>query len=120
MSLIDVAGWTGGVIVLVPYVLVALGRMSSSSHTYQWLNVVGGLLLMGTALNAHAMPNVAINVVWIGAGILTLVAAAVRGARAHRGTELQAVPAEQLPALPPQPNRHEDDLCDTLVMEAVA
>lgn len=79
MSLVDAAGWAGGLLVLVAYVLLSVRRLASDGHAYQAMNVVGGLLLMCSAVQAHAFPNVVINVVWIVAGSLTLAA------RWHRG-----------------------------------
>lgn len=72
MTLVDVAGWAGGLLVLVGYVLVSAQRMQSSSRAFQAMNVVGGVLLTCSAVQAQALPNLAINLVWIVAGSLTL------------------------------------------------
>lgn len=72
MTLVDVAGWAGGLLVLVGYVLVSAQRMRSDSRAYQAMNVAGGLLLTCSAIQAEALPNLAINLVWIVAGSLTL------------------------------------------------
>ena len=68
----EVAGWIGGVVMLVAYVLVSTRRTPSDGPTYQAMNVVGGILLTVSALHAGAFPNVGLNVFWIAAGLVTI------------------------------------------------
>ena len=70
--LVEVAGWIGGVVMLVAYVLVSTRRTASDGATYQGMNVVGGILLTVSAYNAGAFPNVGLNVFWIAAGLVTI------------------------------------------------
>ncbi len=42
-SLIDIAGWAGAVIVLIAYTLVSTKKLTGTSFTYQFLNVIGAL-----------------------------------------------------------------------------
>lgn len=68
----EVAGWIGGVVMLVAYVMVSTHRTPSDGATYQGMNVVGGILLTVSALHAGAFPNVGLNVFWIAAGLVTI------------------------------------------------
>lgn len=70
--LLDAAGWCGGVTVAVAYVLVSTRRISAETRTFQILNVIGAVLLTGTALQRGALPNTVINLVWIMFGLYAL------------------------------------------------
>ena len=69
---IAIAGWTGAGLIVAAYALLTIGRMSSTSAGYQWLNVAGA---GGIGINAwwnDALPSVALNVVWAGIGVVAL------------------------------------------------
>jgi hypothetical protein len=70
--LIDVAGWTGVVALLVAYGLVSTKRMDGESFAYQALNIAGAGLLIVNSLYYGAYPSVVINVIWIGIGFFAL------------------------------------------------
>ena len=89
----ELAGWIGGVVMLVAYVLVSTRRTPSDGTAYQAMNVVGGLLLTVSAYHAGAFPNVGLNVFWIAAGVLTIgwnLRRRVRDAETLREEELAA------------------------------
>lgn len=69
---LDGAGWLGGVTVAIAYVLVSAQRLPATGRTFQVLNVVGGALLTVTAIHRGALPNMIINLVWIGFGLYAL------------------------------------------------
>jgi hypothetical protein len=61
-------GWLGAALILGAYMLLSLGKVSSSSGAYQWTNLVGAL---GLAVNSYwngAYPSVGLNVVWMAVG----------------------------------------------------
>jgi len=69
---IEIAGWTGAVLILAAYALVSAGRVSGRSVTYQYMNIVGAT---GFILNGWwhgALPSVALNVIWLMIGTLAL------------------------------------------------
>ena len=69
---IAIAGWTGAGLIVAAYALLTMGRMSSTSAGYQWLNVAGAA---GIGINAwwnDALPSVALNIVWAGIGVVAL------------------------------------------------
>lgn len=79
--LLDGAGWLGGIIVAVGYALVVTERIRATGRIFQILNIVGGALLAVTALYRFALPNLIINVVWIGFGAYALIAARRKATR---------------------------------------
>ena len=65
-TLIDIAGWSGTVLVLGSYALISSGKLQPRSALYQGMNVVGAI---GLALNSgwnSAWPSAALNLVWLG------------------------------------------------------
>ena len=70
---VSVAGWTAMVLILGAYLLVTLGRLNGQSRAYQWMNIVGAAgFLINSGWN-HALPSAALNFVWMGIGVYSLV-----------------------------------------------
>ena len=69
---VEVAGWSGAVLILLAYLLLSMGRLSGQSAIYQWMNAVGaaGFLLNGWWHGA--LPSAALNVIWMMIGVLAL------------------------------------------------
>lgn len=67
--LIDIIGWTGGLLVLAAYFLVSLNYLRSDSFFYQGLNILGALLLIINTLYLKAYPSAFVNVVWVAIGL---------------------------------------------------
>jgi hypothetical protein len=66
---IEIIGWTAAALLLSAYVLLTLGKLSSRSRLYQWLNVLAGAgLIINSGWNG-AYPSVFINVVWMAVGL---------------------------------------------------
>lgn len=70
---IDVAGWTGVAALLAAYGLVSARRLEGDSVIYQLLNLAGGALVLLNSFHYRAFPSVAVNVVWVGIALYTLV-----------------------------------------------
>jgi hypothetical protein len=69
---VEVAGWSGAVLILLGYLLISTGRLSGQSPAYQWINLAGAI---GFAINGWwhgAIPSTALNVVWAGIAIFAL------------------------------------------------
>lgn len=77
--LIEIAGWTGALLILAGYALLTSGRVTAQSPLYQWLNVVGaaGFIVNGFANEAY--PSAGLNIVWMGIGAVALWKIARRG-----------------------------------------
>ena len=78
----EVAGWTGATLILAAYALLTAGRLDGRSPAYQWLNVVGAAGFIANSGWNHAWPSAALNVIWVGIGVVALVRMAVRRGRA--------------------------------------
>ena len=71
-TLIDIAGWSGTVLVLGSYALISSGKLQPRSALYQGMNVAGAI---GLALNSGwngAWPSAGLNVVWLGIALAAL------------------------------------------------
>ena len=76
-----VAGWTGATLILAAYALLTAGRLDGKSPAYQWLNVVGAAGFIANSGWNHAWPSAALNVIWVGIGVVALLRMAVRRGR---------------------------------------
>ena len=58
---VEVAGWSGAVLILLAYLLLSMDRLTGQSAAYQWMNVVGaaGFIVNGllTRISLSADPN---------------------------------------------------------------
>jgi len=67
--LIDVIGWSAGLIILVSYGLLSTGRLVGRSMTYQAMNVAGSAgFIVNSGWNG-ALPSATLNVVWLMIGV---------------------------------------------------
>ena len=62
--LVEVAGWTGAVLILLAYLLLSMGRLSGQSALYQGMNVVGAAGFVVNGWWHGAVPSATLNVVW--------------------------------------------------------
>ena len=70
--LIEIAGWVGGGLILLGYMLVSAGRLQGRSVVYQMLNLVGSLGFVVNAAWHGAIPPMALNVIWCAIALYTL------------------------------------------------
>jgi formate hydrogenlyase subunit 3/multisubunit Na+/H+ antiporter MnhD subunit len=81
--MIEIVGWAAAILLLSAYVLLTMGKLTSQSKRYQWLNVMAGAgLIVNSGWNG-AYPSVFINVVWM--------AVALYGVFGHPGAERKSV-----------------------------
>jgi len=78
--LINVAGWSGALLLLLAYILVSNKKLAGDSLLYQLLNLVGSVLLLLNAYHFRALPSVGVNSVWIGIAFFTII----KGKKASR------------------------------------
>lgn len=69
---VEAAGWAGAVLIVLSYLLLSMGRLSGRSPTYQWMNVVGAAGFIVNSWWHQALPSTAVNVIWMGIGIIAL------------------------------------------------
>ncbi len=72
-TMINVAGWTGALLLLLAYILVSSKKLAGNSLPYQLLNLAGSSLLLMNAYHFGALPSVGVNSVWIGIAIFTII-----------------------------------------------
>ena len=70
--LINILGWSGTALCLLAYYLVSTRRLEGDSPIYQWMNILGALMLISNSAYFQAYPSVGVNVAWIGIALLTL------------------------------------------------
>lgn len=70
--LIEIAGWLGGGLILLGYMLVSSGRLAGRSIAYQMLNLIGSLGFVINAAWHGAIPPMALNVIWCAISLYTL------------------------------------------------
>ncbi|MGB9835145.1 MAG: CBU_0592 family membrane protein [Candidatus Saccharicenans sp.] len=71
--LVNVAGWTGALLLLLAYLLVSSRKLAGDSLIYQLLNLAGSLFLLLNAYHFGALPSVGVNSVWIGIALFTII-----------------------------------------------
>lgn len=69
---VDVVGWLGAGFLLLPYFLISQGRLTAKSVTFQFMNVIGSLLLIVNSAYYLALPSAFVNIVWIVIGLHSL------------------------------------------------
>ncbi len=69
---IEIAGWVGAVCVLGAYVLLSIGRLSSSSVLFHLLNIIGAIGFVINTWWHGAIPSMVLNIVWCGVGLYAL------------------------------------------------
>ncbi len=70
---IAVVGWVATALILGAYWLLSIGKIDQSSRLYQWMNIIGASGFVINCTWNHALPSVALNVVWMLIGIYSLV-----------------------------------------------
>jgi hypothetical protein len=66
---IEIIGWTSAAMMLSAYMLLNARKVTFTSRTYQWLNVLSGAgFIINSGWNG-AYPSAALNAVWMFIGI---------------------------------------------------
>ncbi len=84
----------GSLCVLVPFVLVQLGRLSSASRWYVWLNLVGSSVLAVEAAIGGDWGFLLLEAVWALVSLRSLMKTAKPVNLSERPVRVTAVPAE--------------------------
>ena len=70
---IEVAGWTGALLILLGYLAITTGKLTGDSALYQWINVAGAAGFVVNGWWHEAVPSAALNVVWLLIGTVALI-----------------------------------------------
>ena len=63
--MIEAAGWIGALLILCAYFLISSGRLTARSPLFQAMNLVGAAGFIVNGAYHGALPNAALNVVWM-------------------------------------------------------
>lgn len=69
---VELAGWTGALLILLAYLLVTSGRVTGQSLAFQLMNLFGAA---GFTINGWwhgALPSASLNVIWMGIAAVAL------------------------------------------------
>ena len=69
----EIIGWTGTIVILFAYILVSLKKLTTSSKTYQLLNLFGAAFVIVNVSYHHAVPSIALNGVWMFVALYSLI-----------------------------------------------
>ena len=59
---VEVAGWTGALLILLGYLAITTGKLTGDSALYQWINVAGAAGFVVNGWWHGAVPSAALNV----------------------------------------------------------
>ena len=68
----DAIGWAGAAALLVAYAMVSSNRLEGNSTAYQFLNIVGSILLAANTVFYRAYPSSFVNLIWIGIAVFSI------------------------------------------------
>jgi len=60
----EIIGWLGMLTILAAYWLVSIKKITPTSNTYQFLNLVGAAFVIVNVAFHGAIPSVALNTIW--------------------------------------------------------
>lgn len=69
---IEIAGWSGAVLVLGAYALISAGKLTAKSVAYQAMNVLGATGFVINGWWHGALPSAVMNLIWLTIGTLAL------------------------------------------------
>jgi hypothetical protein len=68
----DAIGWAGAAALLVAYAMVSSKKLEGDSTAFQFLNIVGSLLLAVNTFFYRAYPSSFVNMIWIGIAVFSI------------------------------------------------
>ncbi len=72
MSIFELFGWIGAILVLLAYYLVSTEKTSSRSLSFQALNIGGAIFLVIYTYYCKAYASMSVNLIWILIGLLSV------------------------------------------------
>jgi hypothetical protein len=68
----DSIGWAGAAALLIAYAMVSSKKLEGNSTAYQFLNIVGSLLLAANTIFYRAYPSSFVNLIWMGIAVFSI------------------------------------------------
>ena len=72
-TLMEIIGWIGGILILLSYGALSLGKVTDKSMSYKLANLIGAVLLVIFTLYKEAYPPATVNAIWTILAIRSLV-----------------------------------------------
>jgi hypothetical protein len=69
---VEAVGWVGAALILLGYLMVTTGKLTGQSAAFQWMNVAGAAGFIVNGWWHGALPSTALNVIWMGIGVVAL------------------------------------------------
>jgi hypothetical protein len=69
MSLEELAGWIGAILVLIAYCMVTLGKAKAESTNFQLINIIGAAFLVFYTYSLKAYASMSVNIIWVLIGV---------------------------------------------------
>lgn len=73
MSIEEVSGWIGAILVLVAYYMVTTGKAKPESDVFQFINILGASFLIYYTYSCKAYASMAVNIIWVFIGINSFI-----------------------------------------------
>lgn len=71
--LVEIAGWTGSLLILLAYALNLNGKLNAASMAYRWMNIIGSIGFIINSTYHGAYPSTALNVIWALLGLYAIL-----------------------------------------------
>jgi hypothetical protein len=68
----DAIGWAGAAALLVAYAMVSSKKLEGNSTAYQFLNIIGSLLLAANTIFYRAYPSSFVYLIWAGIAVFSI------------------------------------------------
>lgn len=83
MTIHNILGWIGMILILIAYYMVSTNKVSGDSRSYQLLNLFGALGILANTFVQKAWPVATLNVIWAVIAIEALLTAKIRAKDKH-------------------------------------
>jgi predicted membrane protein len=87
-------GIVGVILTLIAYFLISMNKVTSSSLSYVWLNLIGAILLLYSLLFHWNLSSVLIEIAWISISLLGLYRAVWGSNKPQKKSEQTALNLE--------------------------
>jgi hypothetical protein len=72
MTIEDLSGWIGALLVLIAYYMVSSGKAKAESINFQLINIIGAAFLIYYTYACQAYASMTVNIIWVGIGFSSL------------------------------------------------
>lgn len=69
MSIEEVCGWVGAILVLIAYYMVTTGKAKPDSQGFQLINIIGAVFLIYYTYSCRAYASMIVNIIWVAIGL---------------------------------------------------